>query len=177
MRGNSAVLLIMPALVAVWSPPECRAADVPDLNYYLGIKAGVYRHTGSEYSQLTTVGPLLGINYPSLAKGVFSMELEVLPALSTETVKPDGTWSARASMLTVAYRSLGSLYFKANLGVLHGKTHTQTSTSTSSSKYDIRETFAAGVGFRLNRHNFIELEGIEFDSEIDIATLGYHYMF
>ncbi len=150
---------------------------IADANYYVGVKAGAYVPADSDYATLTSLGPLVGVNFPDFAKGVFSVEYAYLPALSGGDVKPDGRWSAHASVLSLAYRSLGPVFFKAQAGVLHGGKQDHNGATSSATDYGAAATFSAGFGLRLDARNCIEIEGIEFDSEVDLVTLGYNYRF
>ncbi|NOZ10923.1 MAG: porin family protein [Gammaproteobacteria bacterium] len=155
-----------------------------------GIKAGNMINEGTDFSDSSNVGLLVGYTFAKPigdAGGSTSVEFEMTTSADRGTfgnnsaLATTGKWDVESKALYVAYRSAGTVYFKGKLGgVIADITTERDSGATSNDTVeDAKVSLGAGLGMRISEKANIELEwasGIG-ENDINYVSLGAVFNF
>lgn len=154
----------------------CSAAHADNEGVYIGVKGGSFQIDIEDASDPTGYGALIGYNF---GRG---------PAIEFEYTNSDsinigggyggyyyGSLEIETVALYFAYRTQGTVFFKARAGLLK-----EDVTSNQFSKYNDSETgLSAGVGVGVNMGSVAQLEAeyTIIEQDVSLLSLGFNLRF
>jgi len=166
LRNRWLAVLVLAAVGAATSG----MASAADPNLYFGAKFGVMSSDHSGYDDSWNLGGVVGYHFLDFNKGksrygTLSGEVELTVPVVKGDVNPNGDWKAWTIGAFAVYHSpdFSNVYFKGKAGAVH-RDVTSSPSGLPGTGTSFDPAFGAGVGFRLNRRNSIELEATFMDT-------------
>ncbi len=149
--------------------------------WMIGVKVAKVDNGAADFDDATNAGVLLGyeFNRPIGFDGSASLEVEWTTTTSDGDIGPQsdfgvpGRWEGDIVALFFAYRTPGTVYFKAKLGGQYSDLDYKIGPG-SSNVDDFSFAFGAGLGFKIGEVGKIEVEytGDTGDNDLNIWSLG-----
>ena len=159
--------------------------DSADGQWLAGIKYGSMTNDDPGFQDADAYTLVLGYQFarPVGMNGSSSVEFEF-----TDTDEADinngisnGAWDATTIAAYITYRTPGTVYFKAKLGLLHSDVKVEINEVDISDGSDVAFGYGAGLGLRLGAEQNINLElewvGASGEQDLSHITIGGHYLF
>ena len=138
------------ALIGLLSLCAVAPAVAQESLLYLGLKAGTLGADFSGFKNTTGVGVMLGYDLHQDPNGTLALETEFITATGDGHIDGGGRWDADTIAAYAAYRTAGSVYIKAKIGILRQDIN-RTGGSGAINGSDSGFAYGAGVGWRVNR--------------------------
>ena len=143
------------------------AAESP---LYIGLKIGTLEADFAGFGKATNLGVMLGYDLHHDQNGTFAIETEFTTTISDGSVAGGGAWDADTIAATAAYRTAGSAYVKAKIGILRQDLNRSGGTLNAA---DSGIAYGAGVGARVNRKVMLEVEYTRLSRDLSFLSLAY----
>lgn len=154
--------------------------------WMIGVKVAIAQNGESGFDDGTNVGILLGYEFarPVGFDGKASIEFEGTTSTSDGDIEADsvfgttGEWDLDTLAVYFAYRTPGTVFFKAKLGGIYSEVNTKVG-GVSTETDDASFSWGAGLGVRIHERFNAELEFIDDtgDTDISLISLGGNLLF
>jgi len=159
--------------------------NTADGQWLVGIKAGPVSTNDNRFNDADNAALVLGYQFARAIgdRGSVTAEFEYSDTYSDGDldVIPGASWHVPMWAGFLAYRTPGTVYFKAKLGILYSDIKTRDAGTIILDHSDTNLAFGGGLGVKLGaRQNFLieaEWTGTTGDSTVDQVTLGGLYLF
>jgi hypothetical protein len=175
-----AAMLLWPA-ISVWAQQGTTwFGDTADGQWLVGIKYGSITNDDPGFEDADAYTLVLGYQFAREVgiNGSSSLEFEFTDSdeASRETGIAGDNWDATAYGLYLNYRTPGTIYFKARIGILYSEINSESNNVKLESNSDADIAYGAGLGILLGASQNINLEidwtGSGGDNDISLVNIG-----
>lgn len=159
-----------------------------DGTWLIGLKAGYAKNDNVDYGNARNRGLVLGYMFarPVEFDGSAAIEIESMSTYEDGKIGEQsaflttGSYSIDHLAIYFAYRTPGTVYFKAKAGYATSEMTTRVAnSSTATIKEESQFSLGAGLGMRVGQHANVELEYVNNIGNADVsgvnATLFVHF--
>ena len=149
-----------------------------DNAFYLGIKGGKMVVDLPEYNDNSSTGLVLGYKISDGSSGSVAVEGEFTESSKADitVLKLTGKWDIQTQAIYLATRIGGDLYFKAKVGYLNEDVNVDI-VGANIAGSDSGLSAGLGLGWKLGKKAFIELEFTIIEQDIGFGSFGAHFSF
>lgn len=160
--------------------------ETADGRWLVGVRALSISNSAEDFRDTDNLGVVLGYEFsrPMGYNGKSTIEFEGTTTNNEGEIGPasalgiPGVWDVDTYALHFAYKTPGTVYFKAKMGAIQSKITTNTGGLVTELD-DVGLSFGAGLGVNAGKHVQIEAEfaGATGDNDISSLSLGATVLF